>query len=353
MLNNAGLFHSILALGVMGLLSKASLADELPQAIRQVRQQRTYVAQTIRQALSLAGEVGADRLHSQEHLSPRELEVIRLLAGGMTVGEIAAHLHRSKQTVSAQKSAPCASSGWSMMPPCLFTCRNTGWPSLERDPLLERRGLHRPRDKAALQPRRAQFAHGVIVGGGFHAGDHHGDVRRAAMLMAPATTAALRSSLAIPQANAGDFQFGKGSSSKCCRLVPPMPKSPMDNWQPNMRKRSNPVTWALSVFNVEVSTSSRVRLWAGTPCSCSKPCSTWGSARAPACARDVHRYRQHLAAFAHHLVRQAKRLLQHMPGKRLFHAGKLQHRQELVRQQQLTVLQLPTRQRLHPCNTPA
>jgi two-component system capsular synthesis response regulator RcsB len=29
--------------------------------------------------------------------------VIRLLAGGMTVGEIAAHLHRSKQTVSAQK----------------------------------------------------------------------------------------------------------------------------------------------------------------------------------------------------------------------------------------------------------
>ena len=103
MLNNAGLFHSILALGVMGLLSKASLADELPQAIRQVRQQRPYVAQTIRQALSLAGEVGADRLHSQEQLSPRELEVIRLLASGMTVGAIAAHLHRSKQTVSAQK----------------------------------------------------------------------------------------------------------------------------------------------------------------------------------------------------------------------------------------------------------
>ncbi|MBH9673017.1 helix-turn-helix domain-containing protein, partial [Burkholderia contaminans] len=54
---------------------------------------------------SLAGEVGADRLHSQEHLSPRELEVIRLLASGMTVGEIAAHLHRSKQTISSQKSS--------------------------------------------------------------------------------------------------------------------------------------------------------------------------------------------------------------------------------------------------------
>ena len=103
MLNNAGLFHSILALGVMGLLSKASLADELPQAIRQARKRRTYVAQAIRQALSLAGQASGDGAHAQEPLSPRELEVIRLLAGCMTVGEIAAHLHRSKQTVSAQK----------------------------------------------------------------------------------------------------------------------------------------------------------------------------------------------------------------------------------------------------------
>ncbi|QLG91546.1 response regulator transcription factor [Pseudomonas yamanorum] len=103
MLNNAGLFHSILELGVMGLLSKASLADELPEAIRQVRLQRCYVAHTIRQALSFAGEVGPDRLQSQEQLSPRELEVIRLLAAGLTVGEIAANLNRSKQTVSTQK----------------------------------------------------------------------------------------------------------------------------------------------------------------------------------------------------------------------------------------------------------
>lgn len=103
MLNNAGLFHSILELGVMGLLSKASLADELPEAIDKVRQQRPYVARTIEQALALAGAVGADRLHSQHQLSPQELEVIRLLAGGKTVGEIAAHLNRSKQTVSAQK----------------------------------------------------------------------------------------------------------------------------------------------------------------------------------------------------------------------------------------------------------
>jgi len=103
MLNNAGLFRSILDLGVMGLLSKASLADELPAAISHVRRNKVFVAQAIQQLLSLAGEVGPDRLLSGEQLSPRELEVIRLLAAGLTVGEIAAKLSRSKKTVSTQK----------------------------------------------------------------------------------------------------------------------------------------------------------------------------------------------------------------------------------------------------------
>lgn len=103
MLNNAGLFRSILDLGVMGLLSKASLAAELPDAIAQVRRRRPYVANSIRQTLALAGEVGEHRLGNQEQLSPRELEVTRLLAAGRSVGEIATQLCRSKQTVSAQK----------------------------------------------------------------------------------------------------------------------------------------------------------------------------------------------------------------------------------------------------------
>ncbi|WP_025127568.1 response regulator transcription factor [Pseudomonas sp. PH1b] len=103
MLNHAGLFRSILDLGVMGLLSKASLAEELPSAIARARQHKPYVAQAIQRALSLAGEVGPDRLVSADQLSPRELEVIRLLAAGHAVGEIASRLSRSKQTVSAQK----------------------------------------------------------------------------------------------------------------------------------------------------------------------------------------------------------------------------------------------------------
>jgi two-component system capsular synthesis response regulator RcsB len=37
-------------------------------------------------------------------LSPRETEVVQLYASGLTVGEIAQRLGRSKQTISAQKT---------------------------------------------------------------------------------------------------------------------------------------------------------------------------------------------------------------------------------------------------------
>jgi len=103
MLNNAGLFRSILALGVRALLSKASLAGELPAAIKSIRQNRNYIAHSVEQALREAGDYGSDILISHNQLSPKELEVLRLLAVGRSVGEIAAQLNRSKQTVSAQK----------------------------------------------------------------------------------------------------------------------------------------------------------------------------------------------------------------------------------------------------------
>lgn len=103
MLNNAGLFRAMLALGIQGLLSKGSVAGELPTAIESVRNGNTFVADSVRRTLLEAGDYGSDTLVPPEDLSPRELEVIRLLAAGHSVGAIAAHLNRSKQTVSAQK----------------------------------------------------------------------------------------------------------------------------------------------------------------------------------------------------------------------------------------------------------
>ncbi|MBH3429358.1 response regulator transcription factor [Pseudomonas alkylphenolica] len=103
MLNNAGLFRAMLTLGVNGLLSKASLADELPQAIGCLRRGRNYLAASVQHLLLQDGAVREDMIGVQESLSPKELEVTRLLAAGHTVSQIAALLNRSKQTVSTQK----------------------------------------------------------------------------------------------------------------------------------------------------------------------------------------------------------------------------------------------------------
>jgi len=103
MLNNAGLFHSMLALDIQGLLSKASMANELPTAIDSVSRGKSFIADSVQQSLREAGDYGSDTLVALQDLSPRELEVIRLFATGISVGAIAAQLNRSKQTVSAQK----------------------------------------------------------------------------------------------------------------------------------------------------------------------------------------------------------------------------------------------------------
>lgn len=103
MLNNAGLFRAMLALGVSGLLSKGSLADELPQAISNLSRGNIYLAASVQHLLLQDGAVREDRIGIKESLSPKELEVTRLLAAGHTVSQIAALLNRSKQTVSTQK----------------------------------------------------------------------------------------------------------------------------------------------------------------------------------------------------------------------------------------------------------
>lgn len=99
-LNNAALFRNILQLKVQGLLGKASVASELPAAIASVRQRWTYVSDSVRRTLHEAENYVTDPVNK---LSPRELEVMRMLASGQSVMNIAHQLNRSKQTVSAQK----------------------------------------------------------------------------------------------------------------------------------------------------------------------------------------------------------------------------------------------------------
>jgi two-component system capsular synthesis response regulator RcsB len=101
MIGNVPVLRSIADAGVKGLLDKAAAGTELPQAVRAVMQGRHYYGEALRQMLDSVRS-GGER--DEAALSPREAEVLRLFAAGSSVSEIAAQLHRSKQTISRQKT---------------------------------------------------------------------------------------------------------------------------------------------------------------------------------------------------------------------------------------------------------
>ncbi|RYC43336.1 response regulator [Pectobacterium zantedeschiae] len=91
MLANPGLVNSVLAAGVYAVINKQSLTTELTQCLKALQQGRHY----------------ATPMNTEDTvaMSPRELEVVRLLAQGKSVNDIAAMLNRTKQTISAQKKS--------------------------------------------------------------------------------------------------------------------------------------------------------------------------------------------------------------------------------------------------------
>nr|WP_230945174.1 response regulator transcription factor [Burkholderia territorii] len=101
MLDNPGVIRTLLANDISCILSKSDATDHLIAAIYAVLANGRYFSPTtaaIIQTITPAGALTHD-------LSPRETEVVRLYASGMTINEIAERLHRSKQTVSTQKSS--------------------------------------------------------------------------------------------------------------------------------------------------------------------------------------------------------------------------------------------------------
>lgn len=97
------LLRSILRLKIQGLMNKTQVLDELPAAIASIRRGRPYIANSVRNAMLEALQLEKARPKTLEQLSPREQEVLKLFATGVSVSKIAEKLGRSKQTVSAQK----------------------------------------------------------------------------------------------------------------------------------------------------------------------------------------------------------------------------------------------------------
>jgi len=90
--------------GASGYLKKESAPDELIKAVRKVLAGGRYVSPVLAEKLAFdLNEDGERPIH--ETLSDREFEVLRMLAAGKTVGQIARELRLSVTTVSTYRAA--------------------------------------------------------------------------------------------------------------------------------------------------------------------------------------------------------------------------------------------------------
>ena len=86
--------------GAVGYLTKGYAPADLIEAVRRVAQGRRYVTAALAEQLAL-GLVSETGKPPHEKLSNREFEVLRLLAGGLSLKEIAARLVVNPKTVSS------------------------------------------------------------------------------------------------------------------------------------------------------------------------------------------------------------------------------------------------------------
>jgi two-component system capsular synthesis response regulator RcsB len=101
MFANVATLRASFAHGARAIVAKSASARELPTAIGTVIKGETFVSECLRAQLVEAGT--GDQLQ-QPQLSSKEREVVRMLASGMTVSQIAARVNRSISTISKQKS---------------------------------------------------------------------------------------------------------------------------------------------------------------------------------------------------------------------------------------------------------
>lgn len=99
-------------LGAVGYVSKSRSAEELLLAVRRVLAGGRYITATLAEKLAaILGGEGADAPH--EALSGRELQVLRLVARGRTLKEIAAEFHLSEKTIATYRARISAKLGLS------------------------------------------------------------------------------------------------------------------------------------------------------------------------------------------------------------------------------------------------
>jgi two-component system invasion response regulator UvrY len=89
--------------GAAGYVSKECAADELVKATRKALAGGKYVSEALAEKLAMGLTADSNR-RLDELLSDRELQVLRMLALGRAVKEIAAELSLSEKTVSTYRA---------------------------------------------------------------------------------------------------------------------------------------------------------------------------------------------------------------------------------------------------------
>lgn len=88
--------------GASGYLTKAAAPEELVEAVLKITRGGKYISDNV--AERLAADLGGREQVPHERLSDREFDVMRGIAAGRTVGEIAAEMHLSVKTVSTYRT---------------------------------------------------------------------------------------------------------------------------------------------------------------------------------------------------------------------------------------------------------
>jgi two-component system invasion response regulator UvrY len=92
----------ILSAGASGFMNKESAPEELIAAVRRVLAGGIYVSSGLAERLAL--ELNAEVRDVQDTLSHREFEVLRMIALGNTMSQIAEELHLGVSTVSTYRA---------------------------------------------------------------------------------------------------------------------------------------------------------------------------------------------------------------------------------------------------------
>ncbi len=103
MLDNPAVLHTLVGQGVQCIVSKSDAINHLVPAIHAAHTGGKYFSPTVDRIIRSVDGTRRGR-NPEGMLSQREAEVVRLYASGLTVNEIAERLHRSKKTISTQKS---------------------------------------------------------------------------------------------------------------------------------------------------------------------------------------------------------------------------------------------------------